>query len=599
MRCPKCAADNADRSRFCGRCGATLDATPGDPFVGQLIGGRYRVDRVIGEGGMGRVYYAEQQLGKAKRAVALKVLHAAQSQDPTLRQRFYRECELVVTLSHPNTIQFYDFGELEDGRLYIVMELIAGRSLAQAIAEGPLPLARVERIAVQMAGSLGEAHARGIVHRDLKPDNILLSARGGEPDFVKVCDFGIAKHVDPAPDAHKLTLQGTLIGTPRYMSPEQLTGGDVDARSDIYSVGLILYEALTGRPPFQARSAMEWAAKHTTADPEPFEAYPWTARLPDATKRAVLRALEKLPNARQQTVGELAAELMSRGEAPALSVGPVVITPSSLADLRPVDVSAPTLHAGPAARDMRTSHASPGAMRRDAPSPSPSPTPGARVVLPSHTSSEMLSPAPARGGFGTFAWIVAVLGALIGAAGVSAFFYRDRLFPAPRPSVPAREDAGLPIDAGLDGGGTSYVARAWFRIVLEQEETAEAANALGSPDHTYAQIRPRGSMVLETPAGARLLTDGGPGPDLVINVDDVASGRYRVEVGVKKGEWQLVGSQLVGSMTFDLDPFGEPRIRYVRITNRGTRNVYVDSAGAYRTVVVDTAQTPAGEWGAQ
>ncbi|MCX7808345.1 MAG: serine/threonine protein kinase, partial [Deltaproteobacteria bacterium] len=315
--CQRCQHSNEDTARFCQACGAMLEQVSGistDPLVGRVIQDRYRITRVIGEGGMGRVYEAEQRLGAAVRKVAIKTLRPELSHDPQIAARFNRECETVIQLTHPNTIQFYDFGKLEDGTLFIVMEFISGHSLATELEErGPLDPLRADHILAQVCGSLHEAHKRGIIHRDLKPENILLSERGGQPDFVKVVDFGIAKH-DDSQEANrtKLTKQGTILGTPAYMSPEQFVGKELDARSDIYSLGIVAYEMLTGRLPFDAQTPWEWATKHLTQAPLPIDAHPHGARLPQFKKDAIMRALSKNPAERQSDVMQFLAEFTGR-----------------------------------------------------------------------------------------------------------------------------------------------------------------------------------------------------------------------------------------------------------------------------------------------
>ncbi len=299
LQCSRCQHENEDGARFCLQCGNMLEQPAeagGDPLVGRIIADRYRIVSLLGEGGMGRVYLAEQKMGTATRKVAIKTLHPELSRDAQLVQRFHRECETVIALSHPNTVQFYDFGELPEGTLYIVMEYIEGESLANVLQRGPLEPGRVDRILVQICGSLQEAHDHGIVHRDLKPENILLTRRGGQNDFVKVLDFGIAKRTEAEDDkSQKLTKQGMVLGTPPYMSPEQFAGKTLDARSDIYSLGVMTYEMLTGRLPFEAATPWEWATKHLTTPPTPFEQHPVGASIPDFKKAAVMRALAKDP----------------------------------------------------------------------------------------------------------------------------------------------------------------------------------------------------------------------------------------------------------------------------------------------------------------
>jgi serine/threonine protein kinase len=310
--CHRCSATLTPGARFCLQCGAMVEVQveeSGDPLLGKIIAGRYRVVSLIGEGGMGRVYLAEQKMGAATRKVAIKTLHPELSADPQLVARFHRECETVIELHHPNTIQFYDFGELEDRTLYVVMEFIEGAALASILEAGPLDPTRADRIIIQICGSLHEAHQRGIVHRDLKPDNVLLTNRGGQMDFVKVLDFGIAKRSEAEDQSKtKLTKQGMVLGTPPYMSPEQFSGQQLDARSDIYSLGIMAYEMLSGRLPFDGKTPWEWATKHLTAVPAPLELDPRGASLPPNKRSAIMRALAKDRDQRHATVMEFSAE---------------------------------------------------------------------------------------------------------------------------------------------------------------------------------------------------------------------------------------------------------------------------------------------------
>jgi eukaryotic-like serine/threonine-protein kinase len=310
MQCPSCQTPVDPSQHFCPACGTVL--APGDAqvpeqtLIGQTLGGKYKVVRLIGEGGMGTVYEGEQQLGTTKRKVAVKTLQTEFSRDPKIKARFEREVGTVAELEHPNTIQVYDFGSSGDGILYIVMEFLQGKSLANLLEkEGAMAPDRVERIMQQACGSLEEAHGRGIVHRDLKPDNVMLVDRAGKKDFVKVLDFGIAKRSHETDTGEqKLTQQGMVLGTPPYMSPEQFSGRPIDARSDIYSLGVMAYEMLTGRLPFQANTAWEWATQHMTQEPIAIESLPDGVRVPERMRSAIRRALAKSPDQRFQTVKE-------------------------------------------------------------------------------------------------------------------------------------------------------------------------------------------------------------------------------------------------------------------------------------------------------
>ena len=284
-------------------------------MIGQLIGGRYRITGVLGEGGMGIVYVGEQQMGSAVRKVAVKTLHQHLSKDPSVLARFHRECGTVAQLEHPNTIKFYDFGSTADGTLYIAMEFVAGHPLADVLQKGPLTAERTIKIMRQICGALDEAHMQGIIHRDLKPENIILTDRAGETDFVKVLDFGIAARTESA-DAQKeqkLTQQGMVLGTPPYMSPEQFTGKALDLRSDIYSLGVMTYEMLAGRLPFDADTPWQWATQHMTVQPIPFEISAPAKNIPDGMRKAILRALSKNKEDRQPTAREFFSELSDGG----------------------------------------------------------------------------------------------------------------------------------------------------------------------------------------------------------------------------------------------------------------------------------------------
>ncbi|MEM1418085.1 MAG: protein kinase [Myxococcota bacterium] len=322
--CERCGYENTDEAKFCLQCGAMLEqqapaAEDQDPLIGKIIMGRYRVLRLLGEGGMGKVFLAEQKMGTATRKVAIKTLHSELSGDPQLVARFHRECETVIELHHPNTVQFFDFGDLEDKTLFIVMEFIEGEDLAHRLQrEGAISSQLADKLLIQICGSLNEAHDRGIVHRDLKPENVLLTHRGGQTDFVKVLDFGIAKRDEADNQAQaKLTKQGMVLGTPPYMSPEQFSGQLLDARSDIYSLGVMTYEMLTGTLPFEANTPWEWATKHLTEQPRPLNAHPAAAQLPPNKVNAVMRALAKNRDDRQPNVLAFMHEFTGMGDAQA------------------------------------------------------------------------------------------------------------------------------------------------------------------------------------------------------------------------------------------------------------------------------------------
>ena len=277
---------------------------PPDPLVGRVLGDRYRVLAVIGEGGMGTVYRAEHVvLGKR---MAVKVLRPGFSSDEDLVRRFQREAAAASRIGQENIVDVTDFGRTREGNLYFVMEELDGCSLAAVLLrDGPLPFDRAARILGQVCRALAAAHAHGIVHRDLKPDNVLVMRGEDGQDFVKVVDFGISK--SPGDGGDRITRAGTIIGTPEYMAPEQGAAAAVDHRADVYGFGVLAYEMVTGTLPFQGPTAVATLVEHQTRPPEP----PGRRRagLPPAFEALILKALRKRPQERQQSMGEVAEEL--------------------------------------------------------------------------------------------------------------------------------------------------------------------------------------------------------------------------------------------------------------------------------------------------
>ena len=248
-----------------------MSAAQDDPNIGRtLLNGQFQILQKIGAGGMGAVYKASQPA--MNRMVAVKILHPKLANRKDLVSRFRREARAMSHLTHPNTVRVHLFGELEDGSLYIVMEYLEGRNLDEVVRrEGPMGVERAIPILVQVCGALQEAHLQGIVHRDLKPENIFLSTNGGLKDYPKVLDFGLAKVTERElrPGSIMLTQEGMVFGTPEFMSPEQAQGKVLDPRSDIYSLATILYETLTGKLPFHAKTPMEYIQLHVTTPPIP------------------------------------------------------------------------------------------------------------------------------------------------------------------------------------------------------------------------------------------------------------------------------------------------------------------------------------------
>jgi hypothetical protein len=306
--CTACGIEYPDDVLFCQRDGTPLRASdPTADLVGQVIAERYHIKKKLGEGGMGQVYLAEHV--KMGRRCAVKIMSAALLNDPEAVSRFNREAANASRIAHANVCAIYDFGETSDGLIYLAMEFIEGRSLTDLLKEtGPLPLARGGAILAQAADALQAAHDLGIVHRDLKPDNIMITTTRGR-DVVKVVDFGIAKATGADSRSQKVTRTGLVVGTPEYMSPEQLTGDSLDGRSDIYSLGLVFYRMLTGVLPFKSESAQETMIKRLTDDPLPLsEALP-SGRFPARLQKVMDRALARSSADRYATAAEFGRDV--------------------------------------------------------------------------------------------------------------------------------------------------------------------------------------------------------------------------------------------------------------------------------------------------
>ncbi len=311
--CPTCGRQCADADDYCPSDGSKLlrteEGDARDPLFGRVLGGRFTIEERLGAGGFGRVYLAGQV--SMDRRVALKVVDAtrlAEDENGLLGRRFIREARTCSRLSHPNVVTALDFGQTDDGLLYYAMELVEGVSLKRLFADcGPLPPARAIGILAQVCNALSAAHAKGIVHRDLKPSNIMVAEVEGAADFVKVIDFGIAKVLADA--TTQLTGAGWAMGTPQYMSPEQVRGEEVTARGDLYSLGIVLYEALTGELPFGEGSAS--VVLMAQCQEEPGLDRP---DVPGPLVPVLARLLDKRPERRHASAQELRRDLLAARE---------------------------------------------------------------------------------------------------------------------------------------------------------------------------------------------------------------------------------------------------------------------------------------------
>ena len=338
-RCPTCGTQYPDDARFCTKDGTRLlggvaTATPpvGSPaaggstppratsgpqraemaapithanLVGKTLQGRYFIDRKVGEGGMSFVYLAHDVATKER--YAIKVLSAALSQDNNAMARLRREASLGMRLAHPNVCHIIRLGETEDGLVYVVMPFVEGEILADKTNRlGHIPLADVARLLRDMAAGLNLAHDLKIVHRDLKPENVMVCKRPDGTEYAVVMDFGLAKERKAGAELQKLTATGIILGTPEFMSPEQLRGKPLDARTDIYSLALMTYEMLTGKLPFQGRTQQEMMIARLRSDPTPLRKMRPEIDFPEAVERVLNKAMARNPDERYQSTIEFA-----------------------------------------------------------------------------------------------------------------------------------------------------------------------------------------------------------------------------------------------------------------------------------------------------
>ncbi|MCP4196158.1 MAG: serine/threonine protein kinase [Proteobacteria bacterium] len=316
-KCSKCGEVYDGAERFCPIDGTRL---PGarighhstippehDRLIGTVIQGRYRVIDQLGEGGMGVVYTAEHV--EIEKKVALKVLRDDFSKRPEVVERFRQEARAASRIGHENIVDVTDFGQLNDGGVYFVMEYLKGMSLSEIIQGTPVSLERVVPIVIQIAHALKAAHTLGIVHRDLKPENIFLTKRENRDDFVKILDFGIAKISDRDSDGERLTKTGMIFGTPEYMSPEQASGKSLDHRVDIYALGCIMFELFTGDVPFDGESFMAVLTQHMFEEIPDIQKLNTDPKLTESVRSVVYKAMSKEVKDRYQDMSELEQDL--------------------------------------------------------------------------------------------------------------------------------------------------------------------------------------------------------------------------------------------------------------------------------------------------
>jgi tRNA A-37 threonylcarbamoyl transferase component Bud32 len=417
--------------------GDELVGAAADPMAGRVFGQRYRVVRRLGEGGMGAVYLCEHEI--LGRRFAVKVLRPDRAADPELKERFRNEALAASRIGQENVVDVLDFGEEADGASYYVMEALEGRSLGAVIqGEGPLPVGRTLALVEHVARALAAAHARGVIHRDVKPDNVFVVRGHDGIERAKVLDFGIS-HVDLGRE--RITRAGSIIGTPEYMAPEQALGGAVDHRADVYALGVLAFEMLTGALPLVGDSAVATLLAHQTRAPKAPSQL--RAGIPAEVDALVLRALAKNPAERFESMLDLAAEV-----ARIRLSGPLPAT---------------TTRSGGAAQTVRFDPGEAAGMRAEVPLPSAgvasrpgaaaSPSRGVDEPFPA-VDVHLTTPgalAPARPRRGARASVVGA-GALVLALGGAAWWWASRAGPpAPPPRLevaPARDAAATSPLAG-------------------------------------------------------------------------------------------------------------------------------------------------------
>ncbi len=446
--CPACNTTYEDGTKFCPKDGTPLERAPeGQPSrVGQVIADRYRLVKRLGEGGMGEVYLAEHIY--INKRVALKLLRPEIANNAEAVERFHREARATSSIGHENIITIDDFGRLPDGSVFFTMEYLEGEPLSELMLRGPLDPGRALEIVLQVCRGLKAAHEKGIVHRDIKPDNIFVTKDAQGRDLVKILDFGIAKVNEPG--SSNLTRTGQVFGTPHYMSPEQAMGKPLDHRSDIYSVGVIMYEMFTGRVPFRAESFVGILTKHVTEEPvPPRQAAPDRAIHPKL-EQVILKAMEKRPEHRYASMDEMLRDLQEVARSVTAFQG--VVSAAAL-ETEPPPPPPPdaaggwTSLTGPAASSLPQSQASVPI--------------GGPAAGPFHTAGGVATAPPSSSRAGMVVGLVAGLLVILGGGGAAWYFFlgpgadrdEDEQEASERATEPPRENpqAARPRAAGPRG----------------------------------------------------------------------------------------------------------------------------------------------------
>lgn len=568
MPCPRCGTAS-DGKRFCSQCGFELqpsrpspmlptelgvteaprtippsnEATdPLDPLLGQTFNQKYKIEARLGQGGMGAVYRARRvSIGDT---VAIKVLHREYSKEAGIVERFHREAQATARLKHPNAVTVYDTGVSEEGLLYFAMELVEGQTLRDVLRkQGPLTQGAIVGIVRQVCAALDEAHRQRVVHRDLKPENIIVQ-QSLNALHIKVLDFGVASLSDLT--AHKLTQPGNVVGTPHYMSPEHCKGEDLDGRSDVYSLGIVLFEMLTGVVPFNSPTMSALVVQHVTQPPLPPRSI--NLSISPAVEAVVLRALAKRREDRPATAGALAQELLA-----------------AVSGSQPTDFKVPS-----------GSFPQPPLPLKEA-----VPTPGETPVPPITSSNTPPAASPNR------VLVPVLFGALLFVAGIAlTLWWHDRHDShdphdgqIPASSIAVSSPAATPAPPPV-------VTKLWEEITVETRDVKNIESALGEPDGQPAIIMPGGQLALAFRAG-QFFGDGdgkdlrihglkgNPGACLIFLRDDPSE------------EWRKMDdnhSAFPGVDEHDIREHAVRLARQILLKNTGTTELHIDAVEAvYKT----------------
>lgn len=583
MSCPLCGAA-VEGKRFCSQCGFNLQQTQSsrqpahklatdvsapdslesapvsmvsgeraDPLIGRTLDQKYLLEAKLGCGGMGTVYRAKRLL--IGDVAAVKILHAEHTRDKRAVERFRRETHTAARLKHSNAVTVYDTGVSDDGRLYFVMELVEGQNLRDVLRhQGPLTQGAAAEITRQVCAALDEAHRLGIVHRDLKPENIVVQQTPQGPR-VKVLDFGIASLADLT--LQKLTQTGGIVGTPHYMSPEHCLGEELDGRADVYSLGVTLFEMLTGIVPFNSPTPTAIVVQHVNQPPPPLRSINLSISPP--VEAVVLRAMSKRREDRPQTAGTLAQELLAAASGAARASLPTMLTPQSGSISPAVLETVPTSDWGN--RSVISSTTPSGAISANKPN---------RRLVP------------------------LLLGALllVACAGLALWWYGRK---------------GKTTQAGTDSSSLATkppatssslppgAIKVWEVIPGQTSKATNIASVLGEPDEQMAIIMPGGQLALTYVAG-QFFGDGA-GVDLRIYGHEGDKGAYSISLRDDPNEaWREMDVNRRGFPRgvdeHDIHEHGVRRARQFMIKNIGTTELHIDAVRAVYKDTISSTEEP-------